>query len=108
VELGLPNLVSIDFTDGTTLNFQLELDLKSRVELLTLKAGNITDVKRLRPASVVRRGRVPLLSCTSRMTSRQGQLNPEVLCRRRLGITFFASNNESVTKKRKSRGFDSP
>lgn len=59
MELGLPNLVSIDFTDGTTLNFQLELDLKSRVELLTLKAGNITDVKRLRPASVVRRGRVP-------------------------------------------------
>jgi hypothetical protein len=45
--------VSIDFTDGTALNFQLELDLKARVELLTLKAGNITNVKRLRPAPVV-------------------------------------------------------
>lgn len=47
--------VSIDFTDGTALNFQLELDLKSRAELLTLKAGNITNVKRLRPVPVVRR-----------------------------------------------------
>ncbi len=46
--------VSIDFTDGTVLNFQLELDLNARVELLTLKAGNITNVKRLRPAAVVR------------------------------------------------------
>ncbi len=51
--------ISIDFTDGTALNFQLELDLKARVELLELKSGNITNAKRLRPVPVVRRGRVP-------------------------------------------------
>jgi hypothetical protein len=47
--------VSIEFTDATALNFQLELDLHAKVELLTLQDGNITDVKRLRPAPVVRR-----------------------------------------------------
>jgi hypothetical protein len=46
---------SIHFTDSTALNFHMELGLHAKVELLTLTGENITHVKRLRPAPVVRR-----------------------------------------------------
>ena len=51
--------LSIDFEDGTALRFQMERDFRAKAELLTLKGGNISAIKRLKPAPVVRRRGVP-------------------------------------------------